>query len=107
MSVVNGSTQVALKWSYTLSAGSDPRTTIFRIDKGASNIIGSIFHDSSGDTYHILDANNYQTRFNISRREVATLIINKVTEREEAVYQCWLETRAGDIWRYNIRVMTH
>ena len=104
MSVVNGSTKEALRWSYTLPTGSDPRTTRFHIIKGASAVIGSIFHDSSGNYYQIRDANDYQTRFNISRNEVATLIINKVTEPEEAVYQCELETKAGDTWRYNIRV---
>ena len=53
----------------------------------------------------IRDVKDYQTRFNISRSEVATLIINKVTEREEAVYQCELETKALNEWRYNIRVI--
>ena len=80
MSVLNGSTQVALRWSYTLPDGIGLRTTIFR--KGASlSDVGSIFHDVG--TYQLPDA-----RFNISRSEVATLIINEVTEREEAVYQC-------------------
>ena len=87
---------MALRWSYILPAGSDPRTTNFR--KGAS-LVGSIFHDVA--TYQLPDA-----RFNISRSEVATLIINKVTEREEAVYQCEVETKpAGDRWKYNIRVI--
>ena len=63
-----------------------------------------IFHDSGGDTYLTRDINDYQTRFNISRSEVATLIINKVTEREEAVYQCQVKTKAADTWKYNIRV---
>ena len=105
MSVLNGSTQEALRWSYTLPTGSDPRTTRFHIIKGASDIIGSISHDSGGDSYLIRDVNDYQTRFNISRSEVATLIINKVTEREEAVYQCELETQALETWRYHIRVI--
>ena len=87
MSVLNGSTQEALKWSYTLPEGSYPRTTIFRIIKGVSHNIGAIFHDNGGDTYHVRGVNDYQTRFNISRSAVATLIINRVTEREEAVYQ--------------------
>ena len=65
--------------------------------------MGSIFHDSGGDTYLIQDINDYQTRFNISRSEVATLIINEVTERED-VYQCQIETKAADTWKYNIRV---
>ena len=99
MSVVSGSTQEALKWSYSLPTGSHPRTTRFRILNGASDVIGVIFHDS-GDSYRTLDA-----RFNISRSEVATLIINSVTERDEAVYQCELETQNGNIWRYNIRVI--
>ena len=98
MSVVNGSTQMALRWSYTLPAGIDPRTTRFR--KEASNVIGAIFHGSGGDSYQTPDA-----RFNISRSQMATLIINRVTEREEAVYQCELETMTGDTWRYNIRVI--
>ena len=87
MSVLSGSTHEALRWSYTLPTGSDPRTTMFHIIKGARYLVGSIFHDNAGDSYHIRDANDYQTRFNISRCEAATLIINKVTEREEAVYQ--------------------
>ena len=85
MSVLNGSTQEALKWSYTLPTGSDPRTTRFHIIKDTSDAIGLIIHDSGGDNYVIRDVNDYQTRFNISRSEGATLIINKVTEREEAV----------------------
>ena len=104
ISVVSGTTQEALKWSYTLPTGSDPRTTRFHIIiKGASDLIGSISHDTG--QYVIRDVKDYQTRFNISRSEVATLIINKVTEREEAVYQCELETKALDAWRYNIRVI--
>ena len=101
--VINGSTQVALGWSYTLEAGSNPRSTTFRINQGGNFVIGSIFHDT--DRYVIRDENDYRTRFNISRSEVATLIINKVTEREEAVYQCELETTTADTWTYNIRVI--
>ena len=97
MSVLNGSTQAALKWSYTLPDGIGLRTTTFR--KGASlSYVGSIFHDVS--TYQLLDA-----RFNISRSKVPTLIINEVTEREEAVYQCEVETNSGNRWKYNIRVI--
>ena len=101
--VLNGSTQAALRWSYTLPDGIGLRTTNFR--KGASpdaslSDVGSIFHDLG--TYQLRDA-----RFNISRSEVATLIINKVTEREQAVYQCEVETNDGMVkrWKYNIRVI--
>ena len=89
----------------TLPAGVDLRTTTFRIIKdGVTNSIGAILHDSSGNTYTIPDA-NFQTRFNISRSEMATLIIKKVSEREEAVYQCELTTTTLNIWTYNIRVI--
>ena len=92
---------MALRWSYTLPDGIGLRTTSFRegASPGASlSDVGSIFHDVG--TYRLLDA-----RFNISRSEVATLIINEVTEREEAVYQCELETDVFDRWKYNIRVI--
>ena len=103
MSVVNGSTQEALRWDYTLPAGSDLRRTDFHINKDTSNLIGSISHDTSD--YQIRGINDYQTRFNISRSEVATLIINEVTVNEEAVYQCELVTRTLDTWKYNIQVI--
>ena len=103
MSVVNGSTQVALIWSYTLPPGSNTRSTRFHTNKDTSDVIGSIFHDTS--EYEIRDVNDYQTRFNISRNAQATLIINQVTQREEGVYQCELETRPLATWRYNIRVI--
>ena len=103
--MLNGSTQHALRWKYTIPASSVVRTTRFHINKGVSDVIGSIFHDLGGKSYTIRGVNDYQTRFNISRSEVATLIINKVTEEEEAVYQCELETKAGVTWRYNVRVI--
>lgn len=102
MSVVKGRGQVALRWSYVLSAGSNLQTTTFYIiDDGNRDNIGSIFHGSNLTTVN--DRNDYQTRFDISRSEVATLIINKVTEREEAVYGCEL-TVVGNSWAYEIRV---
>jgi len=102
MSVLKGSTQVALRWDYTLSPGSDLRNTQFSIDDGIIDNIGNIFHSDGKIT--VFDRNDYTTRFNISRSEVATLIINQVTEREEAVYQCQLET-VTNTWRYRTRVI--
>jgi len=102
MSVVKGSTQVALRWNYTLSAGSNLLlTTFYIIDDGNSDDIGVI---SPNNIASVNDKNDYRTRFDISTSEVATLIINKVTEREEAVYQCRL-TVVGNVWAYEIRVI--
>ena len=59
-----------LRWTYTLSPGSTLIST-FSINDGAKDDIG--LH-SSGVTV-VNDRNDYRTRFNISRSEVATLII--------------------------------
>ena len=91
-----------LIWNYTLSPGSNLQFTGFSIDDGGFVSIGKIFH-ASGIT-SVFDTMDYRTRFNISRSEVATLIINRITEREEAVYQCELET-VMNRWRYRIQVL--
>ena len=102
MSVEKGSTQVALRWNYTLSTGSNLLLTTFSIiDDGNRDDIGAL---SPNNIASVNDRNDYRTRFDISTSEVATLIINKVTEREEAVYQCQL-TVVGNVWAYGIRVI--
>ena len=101
MPVLNGSTQVALRWNYTLLAGVLISTTFsIRLNDSSFDDIAMI---SGGNTV-VFNKNDYTTRFNISKSEVATLIINKVTEREEEVYQCKL-TRVSNSWRYRIRVI--
>ena len=99
--MINGSTQVALRWSYTQLSGS-LMSTSFSVtsNDGNFNDIGTI---SGGNTI-IFYRNDYRTRFNISESEAATLIINKVTEREEEVYQCKLTTDSNT-WSYKIRVI--
>ena len=99
--VLNGSTQVPLRWSYTLSSGSLISTTFsIRLNDGSFGDIGT----RTGNTIIIFNINDYRTRFDISKNEVATLIINKVTETEEADYQCKLTTDSN-IWSYRIRVI--
>ncbi len=101
VTVINGSTQVPLRWNYTLSSDSVLFRTTFSIDYGStSDDIGAIFHGSGFSHVIVYD---YRKRFNISKSEIATLIINKVTEKEEAVYQCELGT-LSNTWRYRIRV---
>ena len=103
MPVRNGSTQVHLRWTYTITDGSVLATTTFSIDDGSvSDGIGAIFHTL--DTTTVFDKNNYKSRFNISRSEEATLIIYRVTEREEAVYQCQVATTSSTR-KYKIRVI--
>ena len=93
---------MALRWSYILSSGSILLSTGFSIDDGGFVTIGKIFHNIGVTT--VFDTKDYRTRFDISRSEVATLIINRVTEREEAVYECELGTVMNN-WRYRIHVI--
>ena len=48
----------------------------------------SILHDSGGDKYLIRDTNDYQTRFNISRSEVATLITKSQSMKKQFTNAC-------------------
>jgi len=100
MSVLKGSTQVSLRWSYTQLSGSLISTTFSILDDARYDDIGMI----SGGDPAVFNRYDYRTRFNISGSEMATLIINRVTEREEAVYQCELTTTVNQ-WRYRIRVI--
>ena len=100
MLVLLGSSQVALRWRYTLTSGSLVSTR-FSIDDGSFDDIGI----KIGGNAVVFGRNDYRTRFDISRNEVATLIINNVTEREEAVYQCEIVTTDSNAWRYRIRVI--
>jgi len=70
------------------------------VNDGSLDDIGTI----SGGNAAVFNKNDYRTRFDISRGEQATLIINKVTETEEAVYQCKLTTDSN-VWSYRIRVI--
>ena len=97
MPVLNGSTQVPLRWNYTLLSGLLIVTTFSLTSNDGS-------FDDIGTTSGVFNKNDYQTRFDISGSEVATLIIKNVTEREEAVYQCKLLTDSNT-WSYRIRVI--
>lgn len=98
--VFNRSTQVPLKWNYILSAGSLLLSTTFSIiAEGSSNDIGVKFPGSGTPTIF----NSFRGRFNISTSEVATLIINRATEREETTFQCKLTTDL-DTSQYRVRL---
>ena len=99
--VSNGRTQVPLRWNYTLLSGSLISTTFsLRLNDGSFDDIGTI---SGGNTV-VFNKKDYRTRFDISKSDVATLIINKVTEREEEDYQCKLTTDSNT-WSYRIQVI--
>ena len=99
--VLNGSTQVPLRWSYTLLSGS-VTSIIFsiRLKDGTFSDIGMI----SGGKIVIFDKSDFRTRFDISVHEQATLIINRVTGTEDEVYQCKITTDSNQ-WSHRIRVI--
>ena len=66
---------MTLRWSYTLSAGSNLLlATSYIIDVGNSDDIGII---SPSNIAAVYDREDYRTRFHISTSEVATLTIKK------------------------------
>ena len=99
--VRNGSTDVLLRWNYTLLPGQTLILTTFSIGNGISqDRIGltispgptGIPNDEFKDLYSIYSTSQF-----------SNLTINKVTEQENATFQCELQV-GGNMWAYNIRV---
>ena len=101
--VLNGSTNVIVRWNYTLLAGQSISLTFFNIDDGVNpqDDMGFVVQGGSSTVY---DRRDYRTRFSIdSTSEFSTLTINEVTDRENATFQCRISLTAGTSWAYNIR----
>ena len=98
--VRNGSTNVLLRWNYTLLPGQTLRLTAFFIGDGISqDEIGLVIGGPTGTPN-----NKYKDQFSIySTSQFSNLTISKVTEQENATFQCRLRVN-GDVWAYNIRV---
>ena len=99
--VRNGSTNLLLRWNYTLLSGQAILLTTFSIDTGISrDDIGFVI--SPGPTGN--PNNKFKDLYSIySTSQFSNLTINKVTEQENATFQCELQV-GGDVWAYNIRV---
>ena len=89
-SVLNGSTNVALKWNYTLGIGEFFSSTSWQLD--GNQIIFAGVQTAISDN-----------RFDLKKSEVATLIIKNVSELVDAIIQCVVQTSKGN-WKYNIRL---
>ena len=88
--MLNGSTNVALKWNYTLGIGELVLLTAWQLD-GTQIVAVSAITIINDD------------RFDLNKKEVATLIIKNVSELEDATIQCVVQTSVGN-WRYNIQL---
>ena len=91
--VLNGSTNVALRWNYTLGSGETLALTSWRTLP--SSDIGFLTTVSS--------ATLYDHRFIISTSEAATLIIKNVSDIGDATVECKVQTSV-DAWKYRIQV---
>ena len=98
--VRNGSANVLLRWNYTLLPSQTLLATTFSIGDGSIlDDIGLVIGDPVGTPY-----SKYKDRFSIySTSQFSNLTISKVTEQENASFQCKLQV-GGDVWAYNIRV---
>jgi len=98
--VLNGSTNVSVRWNYTLLDGQSIFMTQFYLYDGIDReiLLGAV---TGGNPSLSLPG----TRFSIdSTSEFSTLTINTVTERENATFQCQISLRGGSVWAYNIRI---
>ena len=88
--MLNESTNVALRWNYTLGTGELVASKSWQLDGTQIALIGAITIISDD-------------RFDVNKNEVATLIIKNVSELEDATFQCAVQTSVG-LWKYEIRL---
>ena len=95
--VLNGSTNVLIKWNYNLLGNQSIKYAFFAIDM---TNFGVVEDDWKSDI--VVD---FRNRFSIeTTSEYSSLTINTVTERENATFQCRLWLTDGSNWGYNIRI---
>ena len=102
--VRNGSTSVTLKWNYTLLPGQSLQLTTFSIGDGSiQDDIGLVIRGPVGTSF-----TKYRDLFSVySTNQFSNLTISKVTEQENATFQCKLQVAdevGAEVWAYNIRV---
>ena len=88
--MLNGSTNVTLRWNYTLGTGELVVSKSWLLDGTQIALIGAITIISDD-------------RFDVNKNEVATLIIKNVSELEDATFQYAVQTSVG-LWKYDTRL---
>ena len=81
---------MALRWNYTLGTRELVLSTAWQLDGTQIAAVAAIT---------IISDN----RFDLNKKEVATLIIKNASELEDATIQCVVQTNVGN-WKYNIRL---
>ena len=88
--MLNGSTNVALRWNYTLGTGELVASKTWQMDGIQIALVGLV-------------ATINDDRFAVDSEEVATLIIKDVSKIEDATIRHTVQTTIN-IWKYEIRV---
>ena len=89
-SVLNGSTNVALRWNYTLANSELVISKSWELDGTQIAIVFALTQINDD-------------RFDVKKSEEATLIIKNVSELEDATIRCVVLTNFGN-WKYQIRL---
>ena len=81
---------MALRWNYTLGTDELVSSTSWQLDGNQIVFVATVTKIKDD-------------RFDVDKREVATLIIKNVSELEDATIQCVVQTDEGN-WKYKIRL---
>lgn len=90
--MLNGSTDVSLRWNYTLGSGETVLLTSWKIDETDIGFLTTV-----------PTATVYDNRFIINTSEVATVIIKNVSEINDATFECKVTTSVAP-WKCKISV---
>ena len=103
MRVLQGTTNYQVTWKYNLLGGQTIRFKLFstRYGSGVRDDIG----DVTGRTPVLYNRHDYMARFRLnSTSKFSTLTINRITQKENATFQCRMQEAGENAWAYNVRI---
>ena len=102
MRVLQGTTNYQVTWKYNLLGGQTIRFQLFSIRHGSG--VPDDIGDVVGVPSTLYNRRNYSTAFRLnSTSRFSTLTINKITQKENATFQCRMQ-EGGNTWAYNVRI---
>ena len=102
MRVLQGTTNYQVTWKCNLLGGQPIRFKLFSILHGSS--VPDDIGDVVGASSTLYNRHNYSTRFRLnSTSKFSTLTINRITQKENATFQCRMQ-EGGNTWAYNVRI---
>ena len=104
MRVLQGTTNYQVTWKYNLVGGQTIRFKLFsiRYGSGVPDDIGDVV---TGKTPVLYNRHDYMARFRLnSTSKFSTLTINRITQKENATFQCRMKEAGENAWAYNVRI---